>query len=240
MEIKTRHATQLLARHEPAENLQEHQKQEGKCCICGAPGPGVAADEAISTTYFSDDDLFRQPETSHVCEACAVVMDQRTYKQGHWLAHDSGVETPSTNDLRGLVADLRAGQLTPPLAFHVTSSPIRSSHAYLWTPVNETLPPLTVAYDRQQIRIRDWDQFEGLVAAIEDLRLAGFTFDEIRSGEPRVRNLQAIGKEDYLKRDATIDENRCTGRLELALTLSRSADDQDRTELTDHNPLTHE
>lgn len=216
----------------------EYRGQDGVCCFCGVESEGVDVEVATSEKYFSDDPLLEQPTSDHVCFRCAWVMDQRTFKQGHWLVHADGVKSPSTGDLLATFRQLRSGEFDPPLAVHVTSSPIRSSHAYLWTPVNETAKPLTVAFDREKVRIGQWDTFEGLVAAVEDLRLHDFTFDEIKSGEPRVANLRKIGREGYWTRDRIIDPHRWTAWIELALTLSRGADDQPRDELTDHNPLT--
>lgn len=231
-------ATELLARH--AEVPAEYCDDSGLCCFCGTHASGQSVDEATSEDYFSDDPLLTHPQSDHVCHDCAWAMDQRTYKQGHWIAHDAGTETPSTGDLLQAFQQLRAGAYEPPLAVHVTSSPIRSSHSYLWTPVNETDSPLTVAYDRELVRIGDWEGISDLITAIEDCRLCGFTFDELRSGEPRVRNLREMGRQQYRDRDAAIDPHRRTARLELALTLSRSADDQPRSDLTNHDPLSND
>lgn len=229
------HATHILAE---SSGDDEYHEDTGTCCVCGECGRGLHVDDATSKKYFSDDPLLTAPETDHVCAACAWTMDQRTYKQGHWVAHADGVKTLSTGDLLTVFRNLRAGWYDPPLAVHVTSSPIRSSHAYLWTPVNQTQLPLTIAFDRQHVRIADWQSFADLVAAVEDLRLHGFTFDEIRSGDPRVRNLQSIGRAAFTGRDQIIAPHRRTARLELALTLSRSADDQPRTDLTtEYDPL---
>jgi hypothetical protein len=231
-------STHLLS--SSADIPDDYREQTGRCCFCGSHAPGQHVDDATSADYFSDDPLLAIPSSDHVCAACAWAFDQREYQQGHWLAHPGGVETPSTGDLRRVFTQLRAGALQLPLAVHVTSSPIRSSHSYLWTPINVTQRPLTVAYDRQQVRIDDWQAFASLVGAVEDLRLHGFTFDELRSGEPRTRNVAGIGIETYRDRNAVIDPHRRTARLELALTLSRSADDQPRTDLTDHDPLQHD
>ena len=229
-------ASRLLASHHDIPD--EYSTQEGVCCFCGVDGDGQHVDDATSKKYFSDDPLLRVPSSDHVCKQCGWVMAQRTYKQGHWVAHDVDTETPSTGDLLGLFRRLRAGDYDPPLAIHVTSSPIRSSHSYLWTPVNISTNPLTVAYDREKVRIEDWQTFANLVAAIEDLRLHRFTFDEIKSGEPRVQNVESIGLPAYRDRAQVIEPYRRTARLELALTLSRSDDDQPRTDLTDdHDPL---
>jgi len=232
-------ATHLLYRHHADRGDRAAVVESiGPCYFCGYEGPGRPAGEVISDQYFSDHPLRRQPASDHVCAACAYCMETRTLKQGHWIAHGDGVRLPSTGDLLDVFSELRDGAYPVPLAVHVTSSPIRSSHAYLWTPVNETMPPLTIAYDRQHVRIDDWQAFEALLVAVEDLRLHGFTFDELRSGEPRVRNLREIGRESYQECDDVIDPHRRTARLELALTLSRGADDQPRSDRTDpHDPL---
>jgi hypothetical protein len=228
-------ATHLLHRYH--DNGDDWRDEQGTCCFCLHEGSGAAVDDAVSQKYFSDDPLM-QSSTGHVCEACAYCMSTRTLKQGHWVAHADGLIQPSTGDLLHTFRNLRAGEFDTPFAVHVTSSPIRSSHAYLWTPLNATDSPLTVAYDRQKVRIADWKQFSELVSAVEDLRLHGFTFDEIRTGEPRVRNLREIGRESYQGYDEVVDSHRRTARLELALALSRAADDQPRTDLTEsHDPL---
>lgn len=216
---------------------EEYCVADGACCFCGTEAEGQDVSEATSKKYFSDDPLLEQPSSDHVCLYCAWTMSQRTFKQGSWVAHTDGAETLSAGDLLDAFRELRAGKFTAPLAVHVTSSPIRSSHSYLWTPVNQTAEPLTVAFDRETVRITDWNEFSELVRAVEDFRLAGFTLDELRSGEPRVRNLRELGRVEYQQRDAVLEPHRRTARLELALTLSRSADDQPRSELTDHDPL---
>jgi len=235
-ENDTQSATHLLYRHHSQGD--EWRNVEGRCGFCLQDRPGVSLDEAVSQKYFSDYPLM-QSDTGHVCEACAYCMNTRTLKQGHWIAHEDGLLQPSTGDLLDVFRGIRIGDCDAPLAVHVTSSPIRSSHAYLWTPVNATAKPLTVAYDRQRVRITDWERFAALLTAIEDLRLHGFTFDELRTGEPRVRNTREIGREAYQDRDEMLAPHRRTARLELALTLSRGADDQPRTNLDEpHNPLT--
>lgn len=235
-ETNAQAATHLLHRHHADDD--EWRKAEGTCCFCLHEGPGAPVADAVSQKYFSDDPLM-QSATGHVCTACAYCMNTRTLKQGHWVAHADGCLQPSTGDLLDVFRNLRADEFNTPLAVHVTSSPIRSSHAYLWTPINTTPSPLTVAYDRQTVRITDWEAFTDLVRAIEDLRLRGFTFDELRSGEPRVRNLRKLGREPYQDRNKELAPHRRTPRLELALTLSRGADDQPRTDPAEpHDPLT--
>lgn len=228
--------THLLYRHHGGGERPDVD-QTGICCFCRTEGPCVDLDTAVNHTYFSDYDLM-DTETGLVCIPCAYCLDTRTLKQGHWIAHVDGLLLPSTGDLLDAFRSIRAGDYEAPLAIHVTSSPIRSSHAYLWTPTNATTSPLSIAFDRERVRISDWDAFEQLLVAVEDLRLNGFTFDEIRSDEPRVGNLRTIGRDAYQDRTQLIDPARRTPRLDLALTLSRGADDQPRTDISDdHEPL---
>jgi hypothetical protein len=233
-------ATALIAQNRASQGwyiFEEGFNQLGMCSYCGTQSVGASTEDAINHTYFSDYNLMTV-DSGHLCAACAYCMSQREVKQGHWIATANRYKRVPTGDLLDVFTDLRAGQHETPLAVHVTSSPIRSSHAYLWTPLNVTDSPLTVAYDRQKVRIADWKRFSELVRAVEDLRLHGFTFDEIQSGEPRVRNLREIGRESYQDCDEVIDPHRRTARLELALTLSRGADDQPRNDITEpHDPL---
>jgi len=231
-------ATHLLREHHASDDWDEYHEETEQCAFCGHDGVGAPVDDVGSQKYFSDYPLM-QADTGHICHSCAYCMNTRTLKQGHWIAHDDGLLQPSTGDLLEVFRELVDGVYDPPLAIHVTSSPIRSSHAYLWTPVNETERPLTVAFDRQHVRVSDWVEFESLLTSIEDLRLHGFTFDEIRSCEPRVDNVRSMGREAYQRRQYIVERYRRTAELELALTLSRSDDDQDRTDLaSDHRPLT--
>ena len=220
-------ATHLIYRNHAGEEARKSvEGADGTCCFCGHHGPGLPASEAISHTYFSDHDLM-QADTGHVCAACAYCMDQRSLKNGHWIAASNRHDGISTGDLPKHFELLRDGAYEPPLAVHLTSSPIQSFHAYLWTPVRERTGPVVLDFDRETVRF-EWGEFDALLAAVEDCRWHGFTLDEIRSGEPRVRNLDSIGIGPYQRVDAVIDPHRRSPFLEVAITLSRSASDQDR------------
>ena len=227
-------ATHLIYQNHTAEPLGT--PQEGTCCFCGTGGPGQSTKEAINWKYFSDSSAM-WADTGHVCEACTYCIGQRELKNGHWIATESDYHSVSTGDLRQAFARIRDGDLEPPMAVHLTDSPIRSSHAYLWTPVSSTTDPLTLDFDRETVRI-EWPGFESLLAAVEDLRLHGFTLAEIRSGEPRVGHLSDMGRGAYREADATVDPHRQTALLETALTLSRAADDQHRDDTTQSTQLT--
>lgn len=225
-------ATHLLYRnHADEQGRSDVEEDDGMCCFCGHHGPGLPASEAISHKYFSDYDLM-QTDTGHVCAACAYCMNQRSLKNGHWIAAANRYDGISTGDLPEYFEKLRDGAYEPPVAVHLTSSPIQSFHAYLWTPVQERTAPIVLDFDRETVRF-EWDEFDVLLAAVEDFRWHGFTLDEIRSGEPRVQNLDRIGIERYQRVDAVIDPHRRSPLLEVAITLSQSASDQGRGDLPD-------
>ncbi len=218
-------ATHLLFRHHAdGEDHDGFRTESGTCCFCRHTGTGVPVDDAINHTYFSDYNLMEQ-DTGHVCTACAYCMDQRGLKQGHWIASAHQQKSVSTGDLLEEFRDIRDGAYDPPLAVHVSENPIRSEHAYLWTPVVTSTSPLVLSYARQTVRV-NWDEFADLLTAVEELRWYGFRGDDIRSGEPRVRDLTRVGKDRYRELDSIIDPHRGTGFLEVVWTLSRSKDDQ--------------
>lgn len=227
-------ATHLIAdQHASSGDLDEWKQEVGACCFCGVEEEGVLASDAISREYFSDDPLM-QAHTGHLCFACAYCMNQRELKNGHWIAASNRYERISTSDLPDHFDQLQAGDYEPPVAVHLTASPIRSSHAYLWTPVREATDPLGLDFDRETVTIR-WGELDRLVRAVEDCRWNGFTFTEIRSGEPRVSHLEEMGVESYRRAEGVIEPHRRTAALEVALTLSKSADNQSRPRTNDGN-----
>lgn len=215
-------ATRLIYRsHDVGEFEDTH---EGVCSFCGHSGVCVGVEDAVSQKYFSDYDLM-DSDTGEVCVACAFCMSQRSLKQGHWLVDQEHYESVSTGDLVDLFDRLRAGEMTPPVAVHISENPIRSEHAYLWTPVVADPTVLDVTYGRQRVRF-EWETFETLLDAVEELRWHGFRGDDIRSGEPRVRDLEDIGTGRYRDVDRIIEPHRGTALLDLVWTVSRSRDDQ--------------
>lgn len=219
-------ATWLVADGHADGARDEYAGDDGQCRFCTAQAPGVPSTTVVNADYFNDDSLIEIPSSQHCCWACAYCLDgPRDVKSGHWIAHADGFESPSTGDLLETFAALRAGEYEPPVAVHVTDSPIRSSHAYLWTPVNYGTTCPVVDVDRRSARV-DWDAFARLLAAVEQLRAHGFRLDDIRSGSPRVGDLQSIGSERYRELDACIERWRDTAGLELALICSRSKTDQ--------------
>lgn len=226
-------ATRLIYRHHDDDDRPADAFEDGMCCFCGHEGRTVPAADAISQKYFSNDDLMDQPNTGRVCDACSFCMSHgpRGLKQGHWLASADTYERVSTGDLPDVLRGVRAGAYDPPLAIHVSDNPIRSEHAYFWTPTNPYTSPLVVSYDDRRVAI-DWGALDQLVADIERLRRNGFRLDDIRAGEPRVRNLDSLGSDAYRRIDERIDPHRRTALFECAITLSRAGDDQP----ADHNP----
>jgi len=62
--------------------------------------------------------------------------------------------------------------------------------------------------------------------AVEELRWYGFRGDDIRSGEPRVRDLGAVGADRYWTLNQRIEPHRATPFFEVVWTVSRGKDDQ--------------
>jgi len=218
-------ATHLLAQNHEGCDLDQYSEREGICYFCGHIGPGMPADEVISQDYFSDHDLRTTPDSNHVCAFCAYCMDHRGLKQGHWIASDDEHQGISTGDLLEEFRRLERGEYEPPLAVHVSENPIRSEHAYLWTPVVFSADPMLLTYARESV-LFEWSEFNQLLDAVEELRWHGFRGDDIRSGEPRVRDLDSIGSERYWTLNERIDPHRSTALLEVIWTVSRSRDDQ--------------
>lgn len=219
-------ATQLIYRHHADKTDHDGVENEvGCCCFCGHDGPGTSSQDAISHKYFSDYDLM-ESDTGQVCAACAYCMNQRSLKNGHWIAATNRYDKISTGDLPEHFEMLRDGAYEPPLAVHLTSSPIQSFHSYLWTPVQHSTAPVVLDYDRETVRF-EWETFNRLLTAVEACRWHGFTLDEIRHGEPRLTNLEAMGRDRYAIANTIIDPHRTTALLETVITVSLSADDQD-------------
>lgn len=219
-------ATWLVADAHGDAARDEYGGVDGRCRFCGVRSRGVSSESVVNADYFNDDSLMQVPTSTHCCWACAYCLDgPKEVKGGQWIAHESGFEQPSTGDLLEEFVAIRGGEYDPPVAIHVTESPIRSSHAYLWTPVNYGIEAPHVAVDRRQNKLY-WSDFEKLLVAVERLRAHGFRLADIRNGTPRVDDLRSVGRDTYAELDATIDRYRDTAGLELALILSRSRTDQ--------------
>jgi len=192
--------------------------ETAECCFCGLEAPGVEAEEAISQKYFNDGDLI-QKETGHVCRFCTYCMNTRELKTGHWLATENQYKSFSTGDIYEVLKKVAEGEYDTPLSIHVSDNPIKAQHSYLWCPVLESTDQLLLSYGKQVVRFR-WSEFKQLVDDIEILRRAGFRVKDIKSGEPRVRDLEDIGAEEYRKIEDRIQEYRGSTVFELALTAS--------------------
>lgn len=225
-------ATHLLAENHSGADLDEYSKQDGVCYFCGHDGPGMPAGEVISEDYFSDYNLRDHPNSDHVCAPCAYCMGHRELKQGHWIASANDHRKISTGDLLEEFQRLEGGEYEPPLAVHVSENPIRSEHAYHWTPVIHSTETLLLTYGRESSYFK-WNEFHQLLDAVEELRWHGFRGDDIRSGEPRVRDLDSIGTDRYWTLDGKIEPHRGTAFFEVVWTVSRSRDDQPNPPQTD-------
>lgn len=148
-------------------------------------------------------------------------MDTRSLKTGHWYASKDTYSSFSTGDLYEVLEKAANGELVSPLALHVSPNPIKAMHAYLWVPIIDSADPLTVSYGEQKVQF-DWDTFEQLVEDIETLRGNGFRVKDVRSGEPRVKDLEKVGMEEYREIEDRLEQYRGSSLFELALTASTS------------------
>jgi len=217
--------THYLAPNHDASSVNKYRETDGECYFCGHAGRGLSADNVISEEYFSDHPLRQNAGSDVVCAYCAYCMDHRGLKQGHWVATPDEYRSVSTGDLLHTLRAIQDGDVGPPLSVHVSENPIRSEHAYHWTPVVHSAAPLLLSYGRESVRI-DWRVFHKLLDAIEELRWHGFRGDDIRAAEPRVRDLDSVGATRYRTLDQSIEPHRGTPLFELAWTVSRSKDDQ--------------
>mgnify|MGYP000586050042 CR=1 FL=1 len=125
----------------------------------------------------------------------------------------------STGDIFEVLEQVVDGEFETPLAVHVSENPIKAQHSYLWTPVVDSSDPLVLSYGSQTVRV-EWSSFKQLVDDIETLRGAGFRVKDVKSGEPRIRDLEDIGREEYREIEDRIQEYRGSTVFELALTAS--------------------
>lgn len=226
-------ATYLVAKHFDGDVNSEQFDVTGTCCFCGTTDAGQSASETINHTYFTDYDLIHE-DTGHVCWACSYCMSQKSLKNGHWIATLEEYISVSTGDLREEFGKLRDGVYSPPLAVHLSANPIQSEHAYLWTPVAHSTSPLKLDYAGQIVMI-EWPEFNRVLRAVEDFRWHGFRLDDIRGDEPRIRDLDSLGIPEYRRVNEIVDPYRSTALLEVAITLSRPAKEQNRDETTNGN-----
>lgn len=83
----------------------------------------------------------------------------------------------------------------------------------------ENSSSLVVSYGDQIVRF-DWTEFEQLVDDIETLRGAGFRVKDVKSGEPRVGDLEKVGRKVHREIEDRLQEYRGSTLFELALTVS--------------------
>jgi len=181
----------------------------------------LSTQEAVSHKYFTDYERMQQ-DTEHVCKFCAFCMNTRALKNGHWIVTEDAFMNPSTGDIYDVLDAATSGEYGTPIAVHVSENPIRSEHGYLHTPVSERSDPLMLSFGSDTLRI-EWGSFSQLVDDIETLRGAGFRLDDIRSGTPRIKDLDEVGMDRFRELDRRIDADRGSIRFELAIMVSTNS-----------------
>ena len=216
-------ATHLIYNNRPEGEFQEHTHC-GNCAFCGYHGDVVDEEDIVKPSYFTEHDL-KVVETGEICVACAYCMSNKPLKNGHWIATPDEYRRISTSDLLDNIQNIIQNKIEIPFSFHFSSNPILSEHAYLYTPVSYSTSEIVLDYDGTDITIGS-EEFESLLDAVEVLRYNGFRLDDIRSGVPRVYNLEQIGVENYKRIDDFLSGYRDTQVLEVVITASRSKSDQ--------------
>jgi len=212
-------ATHLIATNH-LERRAEYEEQNGVCGFCGAEDGGVHIEEAVSHDYFTDDDIMNDKTAEHVCAACDMCMNEgREFKNGSWLATPNQYLSFSTGEIKDVIRNVTHGEYETPLAVHVAESPMRSEHAYLWTPTNESYNPLSVDFSRQTVRV-ERDEFFRLVDVVEEMRAAGFRLDDLRHDAARMRDIEGLGRSRYEELRDEIEPYRQTALFELVLKAS--------------------
>lgn len=216
--------TRLLHEHDSDDTPSNDDTVVEPCSFCGVATDARLATDVINYNYFNDHPLMRA-DTGYVCIHCAYCMGTNDLKRGHWLVTEDTFLQPSTGDLYALLDNLASNAYEPPLALHVSANPIRSEHAYIWTPVSLQTDPLTLDYDGHRIHT-DLNTLFDIIHGIEILRRHGFRVDDIRTGQHRVRDIESLGVTTYRQLTNFLDRYRGAPRFDLALTVSRSESDQ--------------
>jgi hypothetical protein len=209
--------TELISRHHGFRPLK-YAEEHAVCTFCGAEEYGKPSNEVINHDYFTDYDL--ADDTGHVCAPCAMCMsEEREFKNGSWLATPNEYLSFSTGDIKQVIRDVTNGEYETPLALHVAEAPMRSEHAYLWTPVSHSTDPVTVDFSRQTIRVEQ-ETFFDLIDAVETLRGHGFRLDDLRHDSARISDIKSAGREQYRRLRDEIEPYRQTSLFELVLKAS--------------------
>ena len=212
-----------------AEDLDTYAEKDGTCAFCLRSGAGQATADALNHDYFTDYGCMEQ-DTGHVCTQCVFCIANKNVsgtniKNGHWFVNENRFISVSSGDLLEFMQDIVAGSYETPFAFHVSDNPIRSEHAYLWTPVAFDTTVFPASFGKQTVLI-DWDRFVKMVDAVEELRYYGFRLDDIRADEPTVKALQKVGRDRYRELAGNLERYRGSTLFELAITVSRGKTDQ--------------
>ena len=209
--------TELIARHQGLRALK-YAEEHGTCTFCNTEEYGKPGEEVINSKYFTDYDL--ADDTGHVCAPCTMCMSEgKKFKNGNWLATPNEYIQFSTGDIKTVLRDVFVGEYETPFALHVAEEPIRSEHAYLWTPVCHSNNPVTLDYSRRTVTVGS-DDFETLIEAVEELRSHGFRLEDLRHDAGRIRDIKSIGRDRYNELRDDIEPYRQTTLFELVLKAS--------------------
>jgi len=194
------------------DKLEDYADSVVHCDFCLRKTTGVQASQVINSKYFNDS-WAKQKDEDMICAYCATCMKTKDIQRGHWHAQKNRFQKISTG---GLYEYIKENNIDRGF-FHFTSSPIKNSHAYLWTKKK--------SYDKSKIPA-DKEKILGVVNLVERLRRNGFTLKEISSQNAKVRNIESLGAQEWMNISQRLKELKTSTLLSVATTISRSKSDQ--------------
>lgn len=189
--------------------------QDKKCWLCGGDtnGKGLPIKQVIKTT-FTNHDIAKAPWSNSVCEACYWGLSYSSLRNYSILATLNGLYHPSKRQIR----DLLIKPPEPPFVLTIAVSGQKWLH--ILAKVNYTNKVFEVMYENIPIKVNP-SKFKDIVELVEELYRAGFTKEEILTGEYQAHKIQAFGIERLEEIEFLLELER-NGRLfELAVDLAR-------------------
>lgn len=217
-------ASKTIAQDFSRERLNNLAKKEGNCDFCLREVKGIKRTEIINEKYFNDSWALKKDD-NHICKFCAFCMKEKDTQRGHWYVDEDGFKRIKTSDLYDFVIDNLEGKKD--FFFHLTDSPIRNQHGYLWTPKCSKYTQLTFSYNKTIVNI-DYNEFKELINLIEYLRSNEFTLKEILNLKPRSKNIDSLGLSLWLKTSEFLKQYKKSTVFEPAMLISRSKKNQDK------------
>lgn len=225
------------------ESPKPAEPADGQCYWCALPlvdGVGVPAAQ-VCGTGFSDHQDAQAPTMTHVCVPCTCVMSGRppeTYRmwstvwREDWWRGDSAPEDhPKAHEslrARGLLLHNKA-DLTHHLEtllepsggrWWVSLADTGQIHTLPYASLNRGAGPWVIRYERETIQSSP-ERFGQLLHHVATLYVAGFSRDDIESGQPSPARVGKLGVALWRAHDRIIQPHRGSALLGLAASFLR-------------------